>query len=139
MRGRAMIGLTALVGLALLVYLLADVLLPFVAGLALAYLLDPIADRLERLGLGRLTASLLILAVFVVGLVVALLLVVPLAANQVSALVATLPGMVSRCRGSSLTGPGRSWSGWGAPMRSPTCNPRSAPWWGRAAPGSWPS
>lgn len=99
MRGRAMIGLTALVGLALLVYLLADVLLPFVAGLALAYLLDPIADRLERLGLGRLTASLLILAVFVVGLVVALLLVVPLAANQVSALVATLPGMVSRLQG----------------------------------------
>ena len=82
MRGRAMIGLTALVGLALLLYLLADVMLPFVAGLALAYLLDPIADRLERLGLGRLSASLLILAMFVVGLVVVLLLVVPLAANQ---------------------------------------------------------
>ena len=99
MRGRAMIGLMALVGFALLLYLLADVMLPFVAGLALAYLLDPIADRLERLGLGRLSASLLILAVFVVGLVVVLLLVVPLAANQVSALVATLPGMVSRLQG----------------------------------------
>lgn len=99
MRGRAMIGLVALVGLALLIYLLADVLLPFVAGLALAYLLDPIADRLERLGLGRLTASLLILAMFVIGLVVVLLLVVPLAANQISALIATLPGMVSRLQG----------------------------------------
>ena len=32
-----------------LLWLLSDVLLPFVAGLALAYLLDPLADRLERL------------------------------------------------------------------------------------------
>ena len=32
----------------------ADILLPFVAGFALAYLLDPLADRLQRLGLGRL-------------------------------------------------------------------------------------
>ena len=99
MRGRAVIGCLALGGIALLLYLLADVMLPFVAGLALAYLLDPLADRLERLGLGRLTASLLILAMFVVVLVVALLIVVPLAANQISALVATLPGMVSRLQG----------------------------------------
>ncbi|GJD32776.1 hypothetical protein PMNALOAF_4055 [Methylobacterium adhaesivum] len=99
MRGRAVIGCLALGGVALLLYLLADVMLPFVAGLALAYLLDPIADRLERLGLGRLAASLLILAVFVVALVVALLIVVPLAASQIAALVATLPGMVARLQG----------------------------------------
>ena len=34
-------------------WLLSDVLLPFVAGMALAYLLDPIARRAERLGIGR--------------------------------------------------------------------------------------
>ena len=70
MRARAVIGLSALVGLGLLVYLLRDVMLPFVAGIALAYLLDPLADRLERLGLGRLAASLAILALFVIVLVV---------------------------------------------------------------------
>lgn len=99
MRGRAVIGLTGLGIAALLLYLLSGVMLPFVAGLALAYLLDPMADRLQNWGLGRLSASLLILAMFVVGLVVALLIVVPLAANQISALVATLPGMVSRLQG----------------------------------------
>ena len=35
-------------------YVLRGILLPFVAGFALAYLLDPLADRLQRLGLGRL-------------------------------------------------------------------------------------
>ncbi|CAA2144724.1 MULTISPECIES: AI-2E family transporter [Methylobacterium] len=99
MRGRAVIGLVGLGVVALLLYLLSGVMLPFVAGLALAYLLDPMADRLQRWGLGRLSASLLILAMFVVGLVVILLIVVPLAANQISALVTTLPGMVSRLQG----------------------------------------
>lgn len=99
MRGRAIVGVVALAAILLLVYLLRDVILPFVAGLALAYLLDPLADRLERLGLGRLAASLIILAIFVIGLVVALLIAVPLAAGQVSALVGTLPGMVARLQG----------------------------------------
>jgi predicted PurR-regulated permease PerM len=99
MRARAVIGLTALAVLILLLYMLRDVLLPFVAGIALAYLLDPLADRLERLGLGRLAASLLILALFVVALVVTLLIVVPLAANQVAALITSLPAMVSRLQG----------------------------------------
>lgn len=96
MRARAVIGLSALVGLGLLVYLLRDVMLPFVAGLALAYLLDPLADRLERLGLGRLAASLVILALFVAVLVVSLLLLAPLVANQIAALISSLPQIVSR-------------------------------------------
>ncbi|MCL7796467.1 AI-2E family transporter, partial [Pasteurella multocida] len=96
MRARAVIGLAAVVALGLIVYLLREVMLPFVAGITLAYLLDPLADRLERLGLGRLAASLLILALFVVALVVTLLILIPLTANQVVALVNALPGMVSR-------------------------------------------
>ena len=35
------------------VYLFSDILLPFVAGMVLAYFLDPVADRLQRLGLSR--------------------------------------------------------------------------------------
>ena len=38
---------------ALFLYMFSDILLPFVAGMALAYFLDPVADRLERLGLSR--------------------------------------------------------------------------------------
>ena len=95
-RARAVIGLAAVVALGLVVYLLREVMLPFVAGITLAYLLDPLADRLERLGLGRLAASLMILALFVAALIVTLLILIPLTANQVVALVNALPGMVSR-------------------------------------------
>ncbi|GAA0259698.1 Putative transport protein [Methylorubrum aminovorans] len=96
MRGRAIIGLSILAVVVFLLYELREVMLPFVAGLALAYLLDPLADRLERLGLGRLTATLLILSGFVVGLVVVLIIVVPLAASQIASLVNSLPTMVGR-------------------------------------------
>lgn len=99
MRGRAIVGLVSIAVLAVLLYLLRDVILPFVAGIILAYLLDPLADRLEKIGLGRLAASLVILALSVVALVVALLLVVPLAANQAAALIGSAPGMVSRLQG----------------------------------------
>ncbi|KQP48868.1 hypothetical protein ASG40_17865 [Methylobacterium sp. Leaf399] len=99
MRGRTMIATAGLVVFVVLFYLLKDVILPFAAGLALAYLLDPLADRLERLGLGRLSASLLILALFAVALVLVVLIVGPLVAKQVSALVATLPGMASKLQG----------------------------------------
>ncbi|WP_375410209.1 AI-2E family transporter [uncultured Methylobacterium sp.] len=99
MRGRAMIGVAGLVVAVVLLYLLRDVILPFAAGLALAYLLDPMADRFERLGLGRLAASLLILALFVVALGLTLLIVGPLVAKQATALVSTLPGMVSKLQG----------------------------------------
>jgi len=42
------------------VVLLHEVLLPFVAGTVLAYLFDPLATRLERLGMSRLIATLTI-------------------------------------------------------------------------------
>ncbi len=88
------IGALALTALAL--FVLRDILLPFVAGLALAYLLDPIADRLQRLGLGRLGATLVILILFVLTLVLTLILVGPLIAHQLAAFVARLPQTVSR-------------------------------------------
>ena len=51
-----------------LLYLLRGVLMPFVAGLAVAYFLDPVADRLEARGLSRLWATIAIVAgVFGIG------------------------------------------------------------------------
>ena len=54
-------GIAAAVFFALL-WVLGDVILPFVLGGALAYILDPIADRLERLGLSRMAATIVITA-----------------------------------------------------------------------------
>lgn len=89
----------SLMGLAVLLvglYALGDVLLPFVAGAALAYLLDPVADRLERLGIGRLGATLVILVLFVLVFGLLLIIAVPLAVQQVLKFAEQMPGYVSR-------------------------------------------
>ena len=62
--------LAALVALVLLLWLLSDILLPFVAGMAIAYLLDPLVDRLERFGVNRLVAALSIIVLAVLIFVV---------------------------------------------------------------------
>ncbi|MGL4241623.1 MAG: AI-2E family transporter [Beijerinckiaceae bacterium] len=88
--------LAALAVFILVVYVLRDVLMPFAAALVLAYLLDPLADRLERMGLGRLAATLLILIVFVSLFVAILVVVVPLIGTQAAAFLERLPGFVKR-------------------------------------------
>ncbi|MGO4704286.1 AI-2E family transporter [Microvirga sp. 2MCAF38] len=87
------------IALAVTVFLLTtlrEILLPFVAGFALAYLLDPLADRLQRVGVGRLGASLVILVIFVLLFIVTLVILIPLIAQQVEAFVEKLPGYVAR-------------------------------------------
>jgi predicted PurR-regulated permease PerM len=83
-------GIAAAVFLALL-WALGDVILPFLIGGAIAYFLDPVADRLERLGLSRAWATALITLVAVLIFVVAVLLVIPTLARQTTALVETAP------------------------------------------------
>lgn len=83
----------ALVVLAL--WLLSEILLPFVAGLAIAYLLTPLTDRLERLGINRLTAALIIIAIFVLALVYLILLVAPIVGSQLTSFIDSVPGYVT--------------------------------------------
>ena len=53
----------------LALWFLGDVILPFVLGGAVAYFLDPVADRLERMGASRALATALItLGALLVGL-----------------------------------------------------------------------
>ncbi|NIX77220.1 AI-2E family transporter [Microvirga terricola] len=88
--------IAALVVLGLMLFTLRTILLPFVAGFALAYLLDPLADRMQKLGIGRLGASLVILVLFVLIFILTLVILVPLAAQQVGAFVEKLPSYVAR-------------------------------------------
>ena len=69
--------LTFVVGVATL-WILREILLPFVAGMALAYLLDPLANRLERMGVNRLVATLVIIGAVVLAFVLLLLLFAPI-------------------------------------------------------------
>ena len=47
----------AAIAFAVVLWFLGDVLLPFVLGGAIAYFLDPVADRLERAGMSRAMAT----------------------------------------------------------------------------------
>jgi predicted PurR-regulated permease PerM len=76
---------------ALFLYIFSDILLPFAAGMVLAYFLDPVADRLERVGFSRLMATVLILIGFLVLLVLGLVLLVPLLASQLADFIERLP------------------------------------------------
>lgn len=84
-----------LVACALGLWLVRGILLPFIAGLMLAYLLDPLADRFERLGIGRLGASLLILllAAVIFGLVG--LLILPVVSRQLTLFSTHVPEYVA--------------------------------------------
>ncbi|WP_246765315.1 AI-2E family transporter [Aminobacter sp. SR38] len=73
-------------------YLFSDILLPFVAGMALAYFLDPVADRLQKLGLSRLMATVVILICFLVLLVLGLVIIIPVLASQMADFAAKVPG-----------------------------------------------
>lgn len=79
-----------------LLYLLAPVLTPFVAAALLAYIGDPLADRLEAMHLPRtLAVAVVFLFTFLLlGLLV--LLLGPLISNQVGALLDAIPNIVAR-------------------------------------------
>ena len=77
---------------------LQEVLLPFVAGTVLAYALNPIADRLERFGLARLTASAIIVLLLVVVSAVVLIILVPMLFQQAQQIIASLPSDIESIR-----------------------------------------
>jgi predicted PurR-regulated permease PerM len=73
------------------VILLRGVLLPFVAGAALAYVLNPIANRIEQLGINRLVATLVIIAIVALGIAVLMVLTIPTIVHKVSYFIESLP------------------------------------------------
>jgi predicted PurR-regulated permease PerM len=72
------------------------VMLPFLVGGAIAYFLDPVADRLERLGMNRVAATSLISVLALVAVVLLVLAVIPTLVKQTTALINTAPEMVAR-------------------------------------------
>lgn len=79
----------ALGGMAM--YLLAPVLTPFVASALLAYLGDPLADRLQKLKLPRPVAVLFVFLLTILVMFLLVLLLLPLVETQVTALLEVLP------------------------------------------------
>ncbi len=90
--GWAVLGLAVLA----LLYAVRAVLLPFVLGIAIGYLLDPVADRLERLRLPRALAALITLVGFFLLGGVLLGAFWPLFKAQFMGLLTALPGLFAR-------------------------------------------
>ncbi|OAP40547.1 hypothetical protein AU381_01145 [Sinorhizobium glycinis] len=74
----------------------SSILLPFLAGMALAYFLDPVADRLQRLGLSRLMATIAILVAFIVLFALSMIIIIPLIFTQAADFIQKMPGYVAR-------------------------------------------
>ncbi|SEW23900.1 Predicted PurR-regulated permease PerM [Cognatiyoonia koreensis] len=88
-------------GVAIAVFVLAlwflgDVILPFVLGGAIAYCLDPIADRLEKLGCSRVLSVAIITLVAALFFLLLVLLVIPTLVRETTGLVQQIPTLIDK-------------------------------------------
>lgn len=77
-----------------LVYLLAPILMPFVAGFLLAYLGNPLVNRLNRLKLPRVVSVGIVFAVITLGFLILIGILVPLIRDQIIYLNTKMPDFV---------------------------------------------
>jgi predicted PurR-regulated permease PerM len=100
------IGTLAVV--AAIVVLLRDILLPFVAGIALAYLLDPVVERIERLGVNRTVAALGIVGLFIIGVGGVMVLITPLLGTEIADFIERFPQYIGQLQ-ALANDPSRPW------------------------------
>jgi len=90
------------------VVLLREMLLPFVAAMALAYLLDPLVNRLEHIGVNRTVAALGIIGLFYLGVVGVVAVAAPVLGAEIAALIDKLPEYIGKLQAFS-DDPTRPW------------------------------
>ena len=100
--------IVAAVILAGTIVLLREILLPFLVGIALAYLLDPLVIRLERLGLGRSGAALGIIGLFYVTIIALIIVLTPILGQEVATFIEKFPTYVTRLQ-ALADDPSRPW------------------------------
>ncbi|NBA97753.1 AI-2E family transporter [Pseudomonas sp. R5(2019)] len=91
---RRWIWLITVLVFAAFVYWLHPILSPFLVGILLAYLADPLVDRLEKLGMSRTWGVISVFALFSLILAILLLVLVPLLAKQLVRLYELAPQML---------------------------------------------
>lgn len=95
-RSQMVFWVVATIVVGLLLFVLRGVLLPFVTGMAIAFLFDPLADRLQTLGMSRIVATSVITAGFFLLLITGLILLAPVIIAEVQAFAAALPDYMAR-------------------------------------------
>ena len=103
---------TALSVIAVLLWLFSAVLLPFVVAIVLGYLLDPLVNRLEKMGVGRALATTIMLVGSVVIVILVITLFVPMLVRQVAAFIKALPDLVNRAQGLATSASDQITHGW---------------------------
>lgn len=78
-----------------LLYLLGPILSPFLTGALLAYLTDPLADRLENIGLSRTMAVVVVFCILTLGLLIVILLVIPKMSHQIQVMIKQAPLLIA--------------------------------------------
>lgn len=86
--------LGAVLLLCVFLYVLHPILSPFLVGILLAYLADPLVDKLEKWKLSRTWGVVVVFALFTLLLVLALLVVIPMLAKQLVSLYQMAPQML---------------------------------------------
>lgn len=84
---------------ALALYFLRGVLLPFVLGMAIAYLLDPLCDRLEALKIRRWLGTTVTMVGFFLACLLVFMLLVPVFVSQVGDLLERAPSYIAQAKG----------------------------------------
>lgn len=96
-RGRGLVTAYVLLALfLLLLYLVRGVLAPFLIAIAIAALLDPLLENLQRRGLARIWSVLIVYLLFFIAFGAFLTWIVPLTWSEVQSLVANWPGYLSQ-------------------------------------------
>lgn len=96
LRRQAIFWIGALLFLLSFIWVFSGILLPFIMGMGLAYLLDPIADRLQRGGMNRFWATISIVLMTVLVLASLALIAAPVLVSQLSGFLERLPSYVGR-------------------------------------------
>jgi putative permease len=88
------LGLLLLFG-GLLIYFLGNILAPVLASVVIAYLLDGIADRLKRYGVPKSLSMILVFLLFMAGLMLIVVALLPIIWAQIAQLLQELPAMIA--------------------------------------------
>jgi putative permease len=88
------LGFLLLLG-CLLIYFLGNLLAPVLASLVIAYLLDGVADRLKHHGVPKTLSMILVFLLFMAGLMLLAVALLPMIWGQIAQLLQELPSMIA--------------------------------------------
>lgn len=95
---QALAWISVLLVFLLVMWLLSGILLPFLVGAGIAYFLDPLVGRLNRLGVPRVLAAGLTIALLLGLIILGLILILPILLTEAAALWREVPDFIEQAR-----------------------------------------